>query len=531
MLDIKSIHRREYEADTGRAGASSAGSRTGKKGRAGPVNAKPSKSASSKKSTASKKGAVSKKSAASKKSVAAKKGKTSKKSVVSKKTIAAKKGTAAKKGVVSKKITASKKGAISKKSVAAKKTTISKKGVAAKKITASKASVTSKGSAASKGYGVSKGYDASEALKQVVIAQAPGRLHLLGEHGYPGDGLYLSVAIDRWVKVAVSARKDSSLRFYAADLGERKRATLANLKFKREDRWANYIKVAIHVFAELGFPVKGANFTLTGDIPQQIGLASSSAIEVATAVALRGFVHAKTDDMDLALRLASAHEVFFGKPGEIADYITGLTARNDQFLLIDEQGPLVTKIKSPFSRCKIIIMDSRVPRLGIDRELDARQEDIKAGLALLTQNREGASFREFAAMDLVESLGNLPEEIRRRSLHIVQEIRRVYGARDYLTRGDLADFSRLVFSSHESLRDLYEVSCPEIDWMVKRAQETLGVYGARMTGQGFGGCTYTIIKNEMVNEFKNRLDDYERIFGFRPAIYEVRLATGSRVIK
>jgi len=389
----------------------------------------------------------------------------------------------------------------------------------------------SKKSGASSGNGVSKGNDASEALKQVVIAQAPGRLHLLGEHGYPGAGLYLSAAIDRWVKVAVSGRKDSSLRFYAADLGERKRTTFANLKFKKEDRWANYIKVAIRVFADLGFPVKGANFTVIGNIPQQIGLASSSAIEVASAVALRGFLRVKIDDMDLALRLADAHQVIFGKPGDLADYITGLTARSDRFLLIDEQGPTVTKIKSPFSRCKFIIMDSRVPRLGIDGELDARREDIKAGLTMLSQGREGASFREFAAMDLVESLGNLPEEIRRRSLHVVQEIRRVLGAKDYLIRGDLPDFSRLVFNSHESLRDLYEVSCPEIDWMVKRAQETIGVYGARMTGQGFGGCTYTIIKNEMVSEFKNRLDDYERIFGFRPAIYEMKLATGSKIVK
>jgi galactokinase len=386
-------------------------------------------------------------------------------------------------------------------------------------------------SGASSGRGASFGRDASDACKQITIAQAPGRLYFLGGHGYPGAGLCLSAAIDRWVKVAVSARKDNSLRFYAADLGERKRTTLANIRFKREDRWANYIKTAIHVFAKLGFQLKGANFTVIGNIPQQIGLASSSAIEVASAVALRGFFHAKTDDMDLALRLADAHKVIFGKPGDLADYITGLSARNGQFLVIDEQGPSITKIKSPFSRCKIIIMDSRVPRFGIDGELDARREDIKAGLAMLSQGREGASFREFAAMDLVESLGNLPEEIRRRSLHVVQEIRRVLGARDYLIRGDLPDFSRLVFNSHESLRDLYEVSCPEIDWMVKRAQETIGVYGARMTGQGFGGCTYTIIKNEMVNEFKNRLDDYERIFGFRPVIYEVKLATGSKIVK
>jgi galactokinase len=166
----------------------------------------------------------------------------------------------------------------------------------------------------------------------------------------------------------------------------------------------------------------------------------------------------------------------------------------------------------------------------VEAELAARREALQKGLEMLSQGRDGANFRDFAAMDLVNSMGNFPEEIRRRSLHVVQEIRRVLDSEDYLMRSDLAGFSRLVFHSHESLRDLYEVSCPEIDWMVKRAQETEGVLGARMTGQGFGGCTYTIIKNEAVNGYRERLDDYERIFGFHPAIYEVKITTGSKVV-
>jgi galactokinase len=342
--------------------------------------------------------------------------------------------------------------------------------------------------------------------------------------------LYLSAAIDRWVKVAVSARRDNSLRFYAIDLNERKRATLGNLRYKREDRWANYVKVAIHVFAELGLPFKGLDFTVSGDIPQQIGLASSAAIEVASAVALRAFLRAKVKDQELVRRLSAAHELFFGQDMNPADYCVGLWARKDQFLVIDESSLEVTRIRSPFTRCKFILMDSRVPRLGIDDELRKRRGEVNAALEILSQGREGASFREFAATDLIESTGNLPEEIRRRSLYVVQEMRRILDARDCLLCDDLAGFSRLVFHSHEGLRDLYEVSCPEIDWMVKRAQETEGVFGARMTGQGFGGCTYTIVKNEAFAEYRNRIDDYERIFGFRPAIHEFKLATGGRVV-
>ncbi|MDR1029845.1 MAG: galactokinase [Treponema sp.] len=369
--------------------------------------------------------------------------------------------------------------------------------------------------------------DRSEAI---VIAEAPGRVHYLGEHGEPKAGLFLSSAIDRYIRVAVSPRKDSSLRFYAADLGERKRTTLVNLKYKREDRWANYIKVAIHIFANMGYPVKGLNFTLVGDIPQHIGLASSSAIEVAAAAALRGFFKVDMSDDDLLDQLILSNEFFFEEHTNPIDYVIALAARQDEFLIVDETTLEVNRIKSSISEYKILIMDSRVPRIGMEDELKERQHDIKKGLALLAQKKEGASLRDFVTADLVESMGDLPEEIRRRSMHIVQELRRVYDAEEALTKMDLVALSKVILHSHESLRDLYEVSCPEIDWLVKRAQEIEGVLGSRMTGRGFGGCTYTIIKEDAVEEYQRRIEDYERIFGFHPVLYQIKPATGTRLV-
>ena len=374
---------------------------------------------------------------------------------------------------------------------------------------------------------------AADRSDPVAIGEAPGRVHFLGEHGEPGAGLYLSAAIDRRIRVAASSRKDNSLRFYAADLGERKRTTLINLKYKREDRWANFIKVAIQMFAELGCPVKGLNFTIAGDIPQQVGLASSTAIEVAAAVALRGLFHIPMNERELLRRITTSHAQLFGIAANPVDYLILLSARKDQLLMVDEKDLSVQKISSPFTRCKILLMDSRVPRMGVEDELNLRRQDIKKGLELLAQRadqkREGVSFRDYAATDLMESMGNVPEEIRRRSMHIMREIRRVYDAEDALKRKDMAALSRIIFHSHESLRDLYEVSCPEVDWLVKRAQEIEGVIGSRMTGQGFGGCTYTIIPANLAEEYTKRLEDYERIFGFHPVIYEVRIATGSRM--
>ena len=380
-----------------------------------------------------------------------------------------------------------------------------------------------------KGKRIGKDVGADETL-EVVVAQAPGRIHFLGEHGDPDAGLYLSAAIDRSIKVAVSPRRDSSIRFYAPDLGERKRTTLASLKYKREDRWANYIKVAMHLFIELGFQVRGLNFTVTGNIPQNVGLASSSAMELASAVALRGLLKAKMGETELARKLAAVHLLYFEKAPCIADYLVGLLARNEQFLMIDEANLSVTKIKSPFSRCKFIITDTRVPRIGVETELMTRREDLGSAVEILSQGRKGASIRDFVAMDIMDSMGDLPEKTRRRSLHVVQEVQRVPDAAELLRRADLTGFSKLVFHSHEGLRDLYEISCPETDWLVKRAQETPGVFGSRMVGHGFGGCTYAIMKNEAVDEYRQRLDDYERIFGFNLVTHEVKLATGSRVV-
>ncbi|MDR3276258.1 MAG: galactokinase [Treponema sp.] len=364
----------------------------------------------------------------------------------------------------------------------------------------------------------------------IVIAEAPGRIHYLGDHGEPKAGLYLSSAIDRHIRVAVSPRKDSSIRFFAADLGERKRTTLVNLKYKREDRWANYIKVAIHLFAGLGRPVKGLNFTVAGDIPQHIGMASSAALEIASVMALKGLFRVPMNDQDILDRLAASQEALFSKTPNRVDYEVILTARKDNFLIVDEVLRTVQRIKSPLTGCKILIMDSRVPRIGVEDELSQRRQDLKKGLELLASRKPSVNFRNFLTSELVESTGNLPEEIRRRCMHVVQELRRVNDAGAALQSGDLAAMSRVFFHSHESLRDLYEVSCPEIDWLVKRAQETEGVLGSRMTGPGFGGCTYSFIRAEAMEEFRCRLEDYERIFGFHPLSYELKIDTGARII-
>ncbi|MDR0525166.1 MAG: galactokinase [Spirochaetaceae bacterium] len=376
-----------------------------------------------------------------------------------------------------------------------------------------------------KEYGIDAG-----GTERIIIAEAPGRIHYLGEHGEPKAGLFLSSGIDRYIRVALSPRKDNSFRFYAPDLGERKRTTLANLKYKREDRWSNYLKTPIHGFLELGYPVKGLNVTVAGDIPLHTGLASSSAIEVAAGVALREFFKAPLSTDELLAQIILSQKTLFEKPGIPIDYAIALYAEEDCFLVADETTLTVRPVPANLGEYQIILMDSRVPRMGLDNELRIRRQALKKGLTLLAQKKTGTSLRDFVTADLIESMGNLPEEIRRRSMHIIQELRRICDAEEALLKGDLPALSKLIFHSHESLRDLYEVSCPEIDWLVKRGQETEGVLGSRMTGLGFGGCTYTILTPKAAEEYRRRIEDYERIFGFRPIMHTIKLAQGARII-
>ena len=373
-------------------------------------------------------------------------------------------------------------------------------------------------------------YDLQDRTIPVVAAEAPGRVLFLGGQGEPEYDFLLSAAIDRLVHVAVSPRKDNSFRFFAADVKERKRCSLTNLKYKREDRWANYLKTAVFMFTGLGHSIKGLSFSFCGNIPQQIGLASSTAIEIAAAIALKNLLRIQMPDADLAVRLCEAHKDFFGKPASLADYQISLMARKDHFLILDSSAGVIQKIKSPLSGFRLLLVDSRVPRLGIESELASRKADTIKGFELLVRKHGGGSLKDFSSDDLLDALGNFPEQLRRRAVHIVEEMHRVKGAGDALQRGDINSLAKIIFHSHESLRDLYEISCPEIDWLVKRAQELENTAGSRMTGDGFGGCTYAIVRREMVNEYKNRLEEYERIFGFRPAIYEIKIATGARLL-
>ncbi|MEE8590560.1 MAG: galactokinase [Spirochaetia bacterium] len=363
-----------------------------------------------------------------------------------------------------------------------------------------------------------------------IIAQAPGRVNLIGEHTDYNEGFVLPMAIDYYVRVALSRRKDQHLRFFSSDLQDRKRTSLSNLRFKKEDRWANYPKGIISVLLNRGYDIGGLSFTVMGNVPIGVGLSSSAALEVATAYAVQKLLGIEISGPELARLAQEAENSFVGVQCGIMDQFVSRMAQAGSAMFIDTRNMEYRHIPINLLTVKILITNSSVPRSLVDSEYNQRRAECEKCVSLLSARKSGRSLRDYSAADLRDSMGLIPETTRKRCLHVVEENERVREAEGALKKNDIVSFGKLMNRSHESLRDQYEVSCPELDWLVKRAWETEGVYGSRMTGAGFGGCTVTLIEEEAIPQYEARLEAYEKIFSFKPETFLCHPADGARIV-
>jgi len=362
-----------------------------------------------------------------------------------------------------------------------------------------------------------------------IVATAPGVAKLLGEQTPSAEGLVLAAAISFDVSVGISERRDSSLRFFAADLGERKRTGVATLKFKKEDRWANFPKAVLERFGRLGSATRGLNITIAGEVPMGLGFASSSALLLATTMALKSHFGVTLRNEEVADFACKSESEFFGIQGRVDDFLISGCSTPHAATIVDLRNARRHSLPFFDGDWAVVLTDSKVPRLSVVNEDSQRDASVRQVLAILDPSGR-KSLRDFAPEEIEELMGQLPESVRRRALHLSEEHRRVKEAEEALVSGDRVAFGKILARSHTSLRNLYEVSCPEIDWLQKRAMETEGILCSRLTGSGFGGCTVSIMKRDAVDEYRRRLDEYERIFGFRPTVHETGLEGSMRVI-
>lgn len=373
-----------------------------------------------------------------------------------------------------------------------------------------------------------------------VVATAPGRFHLVGEHSWFFKDKTLSMAVDLPVYVAVSRRQDSSLRFYFVQLRERKRMSLSSLKFRREDRWANAVKAVIYGYVSGGFSLGGMDVTIYSEILPSAGFGITTAVKAASAVALRRLFGIPAGDVQMLQAIERGNRIFLRAGHYSADNFAALYSRKGFLTVTDHAANTCDFIPFRFDGTQIFLVDTGVPRVSVWNEESLFEPEnalVLGDLKNRKKNVYGGWQYETDVTTVNEELSVVSEDTRRKLLCVMREHGDVLEAVEAMRKGDFSRFARAVNHSYESLRDFYNLSCPEIDWILKRVceiepnLETVRnpVSCGRITGKGFGRCVYTVLRDCDVGKFRAKLSEYEHIFGFRPSCYEVHSADGAHI--
>lgn len=360
------------------------------------------------------------------------------------------------------------------------------------------------------------------------IFRAPGRVNLIGEHTDYNDGFVMPAALGFYTHIAAGPRIDRTLNIYSIDFHENRSFALDDLGAGPNGHWSDYVRGVAGIMLSLGLPIQGANLVIKGEVPIGAGLSSSAAIEVATAFALLTTSNVEVNRREIALTCQCAEHEYAGTKCGIMDQFVSCFGGANHALLLDCRS-LKYELLAIADRVRIVICNTMVRHDLAAGEYNHRRADCEAGVNFLRRFLpEVRALRDVTLSELAEYGAELPEATYRRCRHVISENARVLEASVALRDGNLTRFGVFMGESHGSLRDDYEVSCGELDLMVELANQRRGVYGARMTGGGFGGCTVNLVDEDAVGEFKANISrEYESATGLHPEIYVCTAADGA----
>jgi galactokinase len=350
------------------------------------------------------------------------------------------------------------------------------------------------------------------------LYRAPGRVNLIGEHTDYNDGFVMPAAIDFDCWIAISAREGNTVTVRSANLDETREFDLEHPQPHHD--WSDYIKGVGIMLRESGYPVSGAKMLVSSNVPIGGGLSSSAALEVAAGYALLDTQGFAPNLLQLALACQRAENEFVGARCGIMDQFVACHGQEGQAMLLDCRSLEHRLLPIP-KDTRLVICNTMVKHEISASEYNVRRSQCEEGARLLATALPGVTaLRDITAKDFEQHGERLPLTLQKRCRHVITENERVLSAASALEQSDLRSFGSLMLESHKSLRDDYEVSCSELDLMVDLALETEGVYGARMTGGGFGGCTVNLVASKAVAEFQRKLAvAYHAQVGVVPEIY------------
>jgi galactokinase len=360
------------------------------------------------------------------------------------------------------------------------------------------------------------------------IFRAPGRVNLIGEHTDYNDGFVMPAAIDFYTWARATPRDDRKLQIRSENFNDEVEVDLNDSNLARRGRWSDY-PVGVAVMLERsGYRLRGARLEIRGEVPIGSGLSSSAALEVATACALVAVSGVDIEKRELALICQRAENEFVGARVGIMDQFVSLFGAAHRAFLLDCRSLDFRLFPLP-DNLRLIICNTMVKHALASSAYNERRAQCEAGVQTIAKHFPNVTaLRDVTLEQLEQCRSELDEVVYRRCRHVVTENARVIEAGEALEQHDLIRFGKLMGESHVSLRDDYEVSSRELDLMVEFAREVQGVYGARMTGGGFGGCTVNLVAVEHVEEFRQQVGTrYEEVTKIRPEIYISNAADGA----
>lgn len=351
-----------------------------------------------------------------------------------------------------------------------------------------------------------------------VTVTIPGVYTLVGMFSDFCKGYTLCGGASHSLEVALSPRSDQSVRLFIAPLKDRKRFNMQNIKFRREDRWANYIKGVISVLKNRGFTTGGFNITFSGDLLQEEGEIVNSALTLGAAIAIKTLFHRELKLEDCAAISYSALSSFAQIPCRLVLFLAMLYVKENSLLLFDvhqltyERIPFTTHDSSLFT----MIVESQISPHALEEELSLRKKETKVAFSTLKTLFPNRFLRDISEQEVKESLHTISEEEKRIILFVLAESRLAKEAAHLLEQKEMVMYGRLLSRVQAGLRDVFEVTCPEVDWLSKRALEINGCLGATMITTGSSGTLLVLLSHESIALYTAKMEEYEHIFGFRP---------------
>ena len=365
-----------------------------------------------------------------------------------------------------------------------------------------------------------------------LIAYAPGRINFIGEHTDYNNGFVLPAAINRYCLVAIAPSGSDDCTLVASDLNESFGFSLGEDLQASPVFWSNYFVGVTAGFMQKGALLQGFNMMFNSDVPLGAGLSSSAALETAFGTALNALFDLGFDKMDIAKTGQSAEHHYVGVKCGLMDQFASCMGKKNHAVLLDCKSLEYDSFPIHFPNHEIVLFDTRVKHNLAGSEYNLRREQCEAGVRAIQMNHSAVNSLRDASLDQLEEVKNsITDKEYNRCKYVIEENDRVIKATEALKRNDLDSFGGLMNETHIGLRDLYEVSCDELDRLFELASSSPSVKGARMMGGGFGGCTINIIERKNAEQVIADLSTvYRKQFGKELKVYRFEISDGAAVI-